>query len=253
MGFIGNGTWWNASLFLTGDTFGKGPLIASGRRLMPAARKPFSAAPPSGPGMTKRPISTSIWVANYTYVVHPAGSDAAPANPGVTTYPITFSDRPELRVDNVTFINTGGINAKNAYAGGIEAAASYGPFLLQGENFWYGIERNNPAAGVHRSHLLGLVCRRQLGVLRAPKATSYDPANGVVPPSEPRCAVRSARGQLGRVGNRRPLQRCRFRSQRYAYAIAADRVFGGKQYICKRRPELLSQRHSAASCSTTRA
>ena len=85
--------------------------------------------------------------ANFGYVIHPQEATST-ANPGVTTYPVTFSDRPELRVDNVTFINTGAINARSAYTAGVEAAASYGAFTLQGENYWYGIRRNNPAAGV---------------------------------------------------------------------------------------------------------
>jgi len=145
-GFIGNGSFWNASLFLTGDTYGKAALIApattyGGSQEAVVGRLAF--LPWQDPAS-----NFNIHLGgNFGYVIHPQESTST-ANPGVTTYGISFSDRPELRVDNVTFLNTGTLNATSAYTAGLEAAASYGPFLIQGENFWYGIERNNPAAGV---------------------------------------------------------------------------------------------------------
>ena len=82
---------------------------------------------------------------NGTEVFHPQQSTNSSA---VTGTPITFSDRPELRVDNITLISTGGVSAKSAYTFGLEGAISYGAFLLQAENFWYGIARSGAAAGV---------------------------------------------------------------------------------------------------------
>ena len=56
---------------------------------------------------------------------------------------LTLSDRPELRVDPTTLISTGALaNASAAQVYSVEAAAAYGSLLLQGEYFWFNVERN---------------------------------------------------------------------------------------------------------------
>ena len=84
---------------------------------------------------------------NFGYVFRPQEATNT-QNPGFTTYGIAFSDRPELRVDNITFLNTGALDAKSAYSVGLEAAVSYGPFMIEGEHFWYGIARDDPGTPV---------------------------------------------------------------------------------------------------------
>ncbi len=76
-----------------------------------------------------------------TYVLHPPdlGADATGAR-----YGIRFRDRPELRLDSTRLIDTGSINARHAYAAGVEFGANWHNFFLQGENYWYGIERARP-------------------------------------------------------------------------------------------------------------
>ena len=153
VGFIGNGAWWNASLFLTGDTYGKGALIApqttyGGGQEAVVGR---AAIAPFYDPVTNFNVHLG---GNFGYVIHPQEATST-ASPGVTTYGITFSDRPELRVDNVTFLNTGAINATSAYSAGIEGAASWGPLMVEGENFWYGVDRNNPAVGVDNPKFSG--------------------------------------------------------------------------------------------------
>jgi len=227
VGFTGNGSWWNASLFLTGDTFGKGPLIypaatyAGGQEaiLGRAAFRPWY----------DDDTNFNIHLgANYTYVIHPAEVTST-ANPGVTSYPITFSDRPELRVDNVTFINTGGINARNAYAGGLEAAVSYGPFLLQGENFWYGIGRNSPAAGVTDPTFSGWYVEGSW-VFWGAEGHTYDPTNASFRRPSPDGSFDPFAGNWGawEIAGR-------YSSVNFDHDItstnAANRVFGGEQYI----------------------
>ena len=59
---------------------------------------------------------------------------------------LRFRDRPEIRVDSTRLIDTGSIDAAHAYAAGAEFAANWKGFYLQGENFWYGIERRQPSA-----------------------------------------------------------------------------------------------------------
>jgi len=146
VGFIGNGKVWNASLFYTGDTYGKGAFIA-----------PATGSGGAQQGLVGR-LVVAPWQCPATYLnVHLGGNFGYvfrpqeftnTQNPGFTTFNIQFADRPELRVDNVTFVNTGPIDAQSAYSTGLELALSYGPVMIQGESFWYGISRNNPGTPV---------------------------------------------------------------------------------------------------------
>jgi phosphate-selective porin OprO and OprP len=57
---------------------------------------------------------------------------------------LTLSDRPELRLDPTSLISTGalaGVSGAQVYSG--EAAGTYGPLFVQGEYFWYNVDRNN--------------------------------------------------------------------------------------------------------------
>jgi phosphate-selective porin OprO/OprP len=57
---------------------------------------------------------------------------------------LTLSDRPELRIDPTTLITTGalaGVSGAQVYSG--EAAGTYGPLFVQGEYFWYNVDRGN--------------------------------------------------------------------------------------------------------------
>jgi phosphate-selective porin OprO/OprP len=238
VGFIGNGSFdpanalgplWNASFFMTGDTFGKAALLA-----------PQTTYAGSQEAIVTR-VAVDAWHdpdsnlnvhigGNLSYVVHPqeATSVTPPGVSGVTTFPITFSDRPELRVDNVTFINTGGINADNAYAVGVEGAFSYDRFLIEGENFWYHINRNNPAPGVTNPDFFGWYV--EAAVSLSGDVRAYNPATASFmrpSPLEPFDPLNGGWGAWEAVG-------------RYSYsdfnndvtsAIPADRVFGGIQRI----------------------
>jgi len=138
VGFAGYGDWWNVSAFLTGDTVGKADLIAPGSSQEAVVGRAVFA-PIHDP-------ETNLTVhigGNGSYVIHPAQTTTVSGSTGL---PVTgdfssFSDYPEIRVDSVTFLNTGSIAATSAYATGVEGAVSYGPLLLEGENFWYGIDR----------------------------------------------------------------------------------------------------------------
>ena len=55
---------------------------------------------------------------------------------------LTLSDRPELRIDPTTLISTGalaGVTGAQVYS--VEAAATIGSLYLQGEYYWYNVER----------------------------------------------------------------------------------------------------------------
>jgi phosphate-selective porin OprO/OprP len=78
-----------------------------------------------------------------TYVFSAADQGADASGP---RYPLRFRDRPELRVDSTRLIDTGSIDAGGAYVAGVEFGANWKNFYIQGEHFWYGIERRPPAA-----------------------------------------------------------------------------------------------------------
>lgn len=74
--------------------------------------------------------------ADAEWLIQPARNLAT----GAQTF--TLSDRPELRIDPTTLITTGAIaNASGAQVYSAEAAATYGPLILQGEYYLYSIER----------------------------------------------------------------------------------------------------------------
>jgi phosphate-selective porin OprO/OprP len=226
VGFIGNGSWWNTSLFLTGDTYGKAPLLApqttyGGGQEALVGRVAFA---PFYDPVTNFNVHFG---ANGGYVLHPDESTST-ASPGVTTYGITFSDRPELRVDNVTYLNTGAINAKSAYTAGLEGAVSWGPLLVQGENFWYGITRNNPALGAANPKFSGWYVEGSWVITGEAHQYNIATASYVRPsPDHPFNPGNGDWGAWELAG--------RYSSTDLDYGVsstvAADRVFGGLQRI----------------------
>jgi phosphate-selective porin OprO/OprP len=65
------------------------------------------------------------------------------------THPLTFSDRPEIRIDpSFTILSTGGLtDVRHAQVYNVEGAASVGPVFFQGEYFWFNVDRFfNPSA-----------------------------------------------------------------------------------------------------------
>jgi phosphate-selective porin OprO and OprP len=82
------------------------------------------------------------------YSLH-LGADAEflidpPHNLVANTQTLTLSSPPELRIDPTSIISTGaltGVSGAQVYSA--EAAATYGPMFLQGEYFWYNVDRGN--------------------------------------------------------------------------------------------------------------
>ena len=60
---------------------------------------------------------------------------------------IQLTDRPELRIDPTTFLNTGNIPARGGQVFGAEAAASWGHLFVQGEYYRYVIETRADVTG----------------------------------------------------------------------------------------------------------
>jgi len=229
VGFIGNGSWWQGSAFFTGDTYGKGALLAP-QKTYGGGQEAVVARAAFFPFLDPDTNFNVHLGGNISYVIHPqeATSNTVAGTSGVTTYPITFSDRPELRVDNITFLTTGGINATNAYAAGLEGAFSYGSFLVEGEDFWFHADRNNPAAGVTSPHFNGWYVEGSW-VLTG-EFRKYNPANASYTRPSPASPFDPLNGNFGawEVAGR-------YSSTDLDYhmgsAVAADRVFGGDQNI----------------------
>jgi phosphate-selective porin OprO/OprP len=86
-------------------------------------------------------------VSGPDYSLH-LGADAGfllmpPHNLVTNAQTVTFTDRPELRIDPTQLISTGAIaNVSGAQVYGVEAAGAYGPLFFQGEYYWFNVERN---------------------------------------------------------------------------------------------------------------
>jgi phosphate-selective porin OprO/OprP len=130
--------WWNdvfwAGAYATGPTTGA---IHSASSINP-------------PGTTEQ-LGTVARVAGqvisgHDYSLHVgAGAEFLidpPHNLVANTQTLTLSDRPELRIDPTTIISTGamaGVSGAQVYSA--EAAATYGPLFLQGEYYWFNVDR----------------------------------------------------------------------------------------------------------------
>jgi phosphate-selective porin OprO/OprP len=132
-GVRGSGERWSASLFYTGGTVGDAEVADEQSALV--GRAAFLAYTDA---------DTNVHLgANTSYVFEPPDQGSLVTS---NRYGIRFRDRPELRVDSTRLIDTGTIDARSAYASGLEAAANYKNFFFQSEYFFYGIERRNSTA-----------------------------------------------------------------------------------------------------------
>jgi phosphate-selective porin OprO/OprP len=78
--------------------------------------------------------------ASGTWVFSPPdlGSSAAPPR-----HALRFRDRPEIRVDSVRLIDTGPLDVAHASVFGVEFGANWKNFYVQGENFWFDVDRRD--------------------------------------------------------------------------------------------------------------
>jgi phosphate-selective porin OprO/OprP len=60
-------------------------------------------------------------------------------------HPLRLRDRPEVRVDGVRLIDTGAIDAAHASVFGAEFGVTWKNFYVQGENFWFEMDRRGAA------------------------------------------------------------------------------------------------------------
>jgi phosphate-selective porin OprO/OprP len=164
-----------------------------------------------------------------SYALKPAdvgGPDATGAR-----YPITFQERPELRVDGTRLISTGAIDARHASTLGFEIAGQYGPFFLQSEYERLSIERRNAAPGVSDPDFSGFYVEGSYiftGESRRynPSTFAFD-APPVDHPFSPKDGTWGALELALRYSN----ANLNYREGAFGTAPSADAVRGGEQRI----------------------
>ncbi len=122
-----------------------------------------------------------------TYVLSPPdqGADAALRNP------LRFRDRPEIRVDSTRLIDTGLIDASHASVLGLEFGANWKNVYLQGEHFWFDVERRE-SAGLDDPSFKGYYA--QGSWVLTGESRRYNPATGSFQNPRPRQPFASAGG-----------------------------------------------------------
>ena len=160
----------------------------------PATGAIHSASSINPPGTTEqfgavaRVAAQVISTNDYTFHL---GGDAQflirpPHNLITNAQTLTLSDRPELRIDPTTLISTGamaGVSAAQVYS--VEAAGTIGSLYLQGEYFWYNVERK-AIVGLPDVKFQGGYA--QAGYILTGETRSYNPGSasyGSVIPNNP--------------------------------------------------------------------
>ena len=133
LGVRGSGSRWMGSLTLTSRTVNDAEVFDS--QLAAVGRFGYLAA-------TSADYNVHVGMSG-TWVFQPADQGSSATGP---RYLIRLRDRPEIRVDSTRLIDTGAIDADSAYAAGVEFGANWKNWYLQGENFWYGLQRREPSA-----------------------------------------------------------------------------------------------------------
>jgi phosphate-selective porin OprO/OprP len=90
-----------------------------------------------------------------SYVARPADTGGPDVTGTTARYPITFQERPELRVDGTRLISTGAIDANHASTLGVELAGQYRNLFIQSEYERLSVQRRNVAANVSDPHFSG--------------------------------------------------------------------------------------------------
>jgi phosphate-selective porin OprO/OprP len=131
LGVHGNGDAWWYGVYLTGPAAGAAHTSGTGSSSAYAGLVRFTYNPYMGDNNTTVHIGF-----NGADMMHAQGET------------LTLSDRPELRVDPTTFLSTGGLAADSGDVLGLEAAATYGNFYVDGEYFHYDVDRLGTASDV---------------------------------------------------------------------------------------------------------
>jgi phosphate-selective porin OprO/OprP len=134
--------WWNdvfwAGAYVTGPTAGA---IHSASSTSPVAQNEQLGVVARAAGQIVSGKDYSFHLGgDFEDLIQPAHSIVNGINGAQT---LTLNDRPELRIDPTSLISTGAIaNVSSAQVYSVEAAGTYGPLFMQGEYFWFNIQRD---------------------------------------------------------------------------------------------------------------
>lgn len=179
--------WYNDQLWIGGYVTGPstGAIHSASSASPPGTSEQYGAvARVAGNPISAKDYSVHIG-ANAQWLIQP------PRNLIANTQTVTLSDRPELRLDPTTLISTGAIaNASGAQVYSVEAAATYGPLIVQGEYFWYNVDRtaNTAAPLVGAPSLKFQGGYAQAGYVLTGEGRTYNAANAAyhgVKPAHP--------------------------------------------------------------------
>jgi phosphate-selective porin OprO and OprP len=150
---------------------------------------------------------------------------------GAITNGVSFSDRPELRVDPTVFINTGTIPAKNAAVYGAEAAGGFGSFFAQGEYYIYQVKQAGFTATAPKPELTFDGGYAEASYVITGEARKYIPTSGAYSGVRPDRPVGSGGWGAWEVAARYSYLNLNNHATPGVAATTTGGVFGGRQNI----------------------
>ena len=129
--------WYNDSVWL--GAYGTGPTSGSNHAFASGSEQYGTVVRGAGQIINSKDVSLHLG-GNAEFLIGPSRTNPAT---GIGATALNLSDRPELRIDPTAILATGALtNVTGAQVYSVEAAGNYGPLYMQGEYFWYNIERD---------------------------------------------------------------------------------------------------------------
>jgi phosphate-selective porin OprO/OprP len=133
--------WYNDSVWL--GAYGTGPTSGSNHAFGTGSEQYGTVVRAAAQIVNSKEVSLHLG-GDAQFLLGPSRTNPAT---GVGATALNLSDRPELRIDPTAVLATGALtNVTGAQVYSAEAAGNYGALYVQGEYFWYNIERD-PALG----------------------------------------------------------------------------------------------------------
>ncbi|HEX7967322.1 MAG TPA: porin, partial [Stellaceae bacterium] len=142
---------------------------------------------------------------------------------------VSFSERPELRVDPTAFLNTGTIPAKDAYVGGGELAGGIGSFFAQGEYYRYYVDQKGLSATAPTPQLEFEGYYAQASYIVTGESRKYIPTTGAYSGVRPDRPVGSGGWGAGEVAARYSYLNLNSHATPGVSPLVTGGVFGGNQ------------------------
>jgi phosphate-selective porin OprO/OprP len=128
--------WWNDDFWI--GAYGTGPATGANHAFATGTEQYGTTVRAAGQLVQGKDYSIHLG-GDAEFLFGPARNNSVVPN----TQTLTLSDRPELRIDPTAILTTGALaNVTGAQVYSVEAAGTYGPLYMQGEYYWYNIERD---------------------------------------------------------------------------------------------------------------